>query len=82
MYDLDTLEDGIPCLDQRHQLLVEHDELFVLDLLRERQGRDLDPLPIPLYGEDAVAFRLEMLAAIWGRRREIGLRDQLSGLRG
>ena len=69
--DLYALEDGVPRPDQRHELLIEHDEVFVLDLFFHRMYRNLNPLPISLNGQDAESFILKMSTAfIMGGSKE------------
>jgi hypothetical protein len=80
--DLDAPEDGIARPDQGRELLVEHDEVAVLDFFLEGEGGELELRPVAPDGQDAEAQRLEVAAAVRGRDRQAGLRDEAPVLGG
>jgi hypothetical protein len=67
---LKTLEDRIACPEEGCELLVEHDKIFVFDVLIEGQGRERSLLPLLPDRKNTEAFRLKVPPAFFGRRAE------------
>ncbi len=71
----DALEDWIPGPDHRYEFLIEHDEIFIFDLLLKRKGRNPDSFPVQFDRKDAISLFFKMFLALIMRRCKHRLRE-------